>query len=66
MTLYDINSLVFQTIMGFLATILFLTFIPCFLAEEKSLGQMLTEKSLTKLKEKLASLVDDIEKEGEI
>ena len=60
------NSLVFQIKMGFLANILFLTFIPCFLAKEKSLGEVLTEKSLTKLKEKLGDLVSEIENKGKI
>ena len=52
--------------MRFLATALFLTVIPCLLAEEKSLGEKLTEKSLAKFKEKLGNLVDDIEGRGEI
>ena len=52
--------------MRFLATILFLTIIPCLLAEEKSLGEKLTEKSFTKLKEKLGKLVENIEGKGEI
>ena len=52
--------------MRFLATLLFITIIPCLLAKEKSLEEKLTEKSFTKLKENLGKLVGEIEKKGEI